>query len=95
MSILLFAAAITTNCYVACTNCAGHGFRDIVCPSCSGKGLVANPRFSYTRKGIKSDHFIPCSKCSKGLVRKDSRGTGKIPIVCPVCKGRRKFKVTP
>lgn len=84
--------AVAVSALVSCTNCFGVGSVSVVCPDCSGKGIVKNSRFAFTRQSIGNSAVVGCRKCMCGLYRSDSKGSGKVKKTCPVCKGKKKIK---
>lgn len=82
-------AAIAVSACVACTNCSSTGWVEIPCPKCSGSGLVVSTR---AVNGLSLPRSAPCTACCKGLVTKDSKGTGKKRVTCKVCKGQKMIK---
>lgn len=81
---------------VSCTNCHASGWVYLVCDSCSGKGVVPNPRKSRVLSRTRlTPADLPCPRCFRGMASAGKKGSGKIRRTCPICKGRKKVNFRP
>lgn len=100
MIITLILAAYVP-IHVVCTNCNGVGYFEVDCPRCSGSGLVTRrvkKSVSFGSVGSKNaslyvNEDVACPDCTRGLISKGKKGTGKKKETCKVCKGLKKIKV--